>query len=186
MKRIISLLLCLALMLGGAALAENAGKTPMGTLDINGVFHLQCAMPEGYTLMIYEQGSDHLVALVSPVNGSAEKPSMSLSIYFDDLLSEVQRLNDLDESALAQIEATFAEEETVSISYMETEHGTKLMVVRESGEETDYVDFYTIYMGYQLEFVLYRQTDSGVQPITEEDIQMAVRFLSDLDFVPAE
>ena len=87
---------------------------------------------------------------------------------------------------LAFVEDTFREEEGVEISYMKTAHGTKLMVVKEVTDGIDYVDFYTIYNGYEIEFVLTQSLANLGEPLTDEQIQMAVQFLSDLDFVAAE
>ena len=69
---------------------------------------------------------------------------------------------------------------------METALGTKLMVVKEIVDGVDYVDFYTIYKGYEIEFVLTQPQATAGQPITDEQIQTAVKFLSDLDFIPVQ
>ena len=80
----------------------------------------------------------------------------------------------------------------MDISYMETAYGTKLMVVKELQDGPDYVDFYTVYKGYEVELILTRaqyDAETGMildtPPITDAEIQMAVQFLSDMDFVGA-
>ena len=51
MKKILAILLSLALLLGcAAAVAETAEKTYLATVDMGGAFELQCAVPEGYTI----------------------------------------------------------------------------------------------------------------------------------------
>ena len=53
MKKLIALLLALALMLGCcAALSETAAKTVLGSINMNGAFKLQCSLPDNYTLNI--------------------------------------------------------------------------------------------------------------------------------------
>ena len=184
MKKIIAILLCLALTLGlAAATAKTAEKKSMGTISMNGAFKLRGVLPEGYQLTTITEEPGHYLASLSADDG---KPTMVISIAYEELMSEVDRLNDLDEAALAKIEDTFKAEDDVKVSYMETAYGTKLMVVKEIKDGIDYVDFYTIYKGYEIEFVLTQTQANAGQPITDEQIEAAVKFLSDLDFVPVE
>ena len=141
MKRIILFALCLAMALGGAAMAESAEKLTLGTINMNGQFELRCAVPEGYQAITEDLGamSDNFLALIRSEDTS--KPVMTLSIAFDELLADVDRLNDLDEDALAKIEQTFRNEDEVEITYLETAHGTKLMLIKEVRDTVEYVDF---------------------------------------------
>lgn len=183
MKKIMSLLLCVSLLLCSAvSFAQEAEKTYLGTVSMNGAFELRCKLPEGYAASEVDTGTDSGIVLMSVASEDPEKPTMLLSVAFDELLSEVDRLNDLDAEALSKIEATFQADDQVKISYCETAQGTKLMMVREAFENMDFVDFYTIYKGYQLEFVLVGG-GQGKEPITEEQVQTALNFLSDLEFV---
>ena len=169
MKKTILILLCLALTLcfAGAA-AENAEKEIMGTISMNGAFELRGVLPEDYQLTVILAEPGHYIASIF---ADDSKPAMVISIAYEELLSEVERLNDLDDDALAKIEATFKAEDGVEVTYMETALGTKLMVVKEIVE---------------IEFVLTQPQANAGQPITDEQIQTAVKFLSDLDFVPME
>lgn len=184
MKKLFAILLSLVLIMACAGLAETAPKTQMGRVEMGGGFVLQCALPQGYVLNPIEEDSGrYLGTIESP---DAGKPLMYLSIAFDELLSDVDRLNDLDDAALAAIEATFTSEDSVEISYMETAYGTRLMVVRETANN-DYVDFYTVYKGYEVEIVMTLSPDAPEGTVLNDDmIAMAVDFLSDLDFVPAQ
>ena len=182
MKRIAAILLCLALSLGCAAgLAENAEKTNIGTVTINGAFEARCALPGGYTIQTIPDDNGGLISSITCADPA--KPGLVLSIMFDELYASVEQLNDLTEEELAYIESTFTEEYEVDISYTETEHGTRLMVVREANGE--FADVYTIYKGYEFEFVLI-PNEGGAESLTDEQIQLVVKFLSDLDFVPVE
>ncbi len=181
MKKLLAIALCLAMLLGcTAALAEE--KEVLGEINVNGSFTLKCALPEGYAVKdITSDGSGVLLANISSEDET--RPYFILSVAFDELMAEVDRLNDLDENALAMIEDTFRIEDTVEITYTETAYGTKLMMVKEVSEGVEFVDFYTIYKGYGIEFVLITASPDG---LTDADIDMAVKFLSDLDFVAAE
>ena len=173
--------MCIALLAGcAAALAEE--KENLGAITVNGQFMLQCILPEGYTTTIYESESDHLRATIETEDTT--KPGMVLTVAYADDYSEVGRMNDLDDEQLGYIEASFTEEDEVTIEYRETSHGTKLMVVREVGDGMDFVDVFSIYQGYFVEFLMLPGPDAEDTTLTEEQIQMCVDFLSDLDFVP--
>ena len=181
MKKALSVLVCLTLALCCAVSAAEttvAGKVVMGTISVKGAFELRCALPEGYRLNTLYSDEARYIASLTAGEG---KPEMSISVAAEELLYEVDRLNDLDSEALAKIEETFREEDSVEITYMETTHGTRLMVVKENQDETDFLVFYAIYRGYEIEFVL--TAEGGV---TDKMVAQAVHFLSEMDFVPVE
>ena len=189
MKKFFAILLCLSMLMSCAALAET-GKATMGVIDVNGTFELKCALPEGYRLEVLYSDSVTCIASVKP--NDADKPTLMISVAFNEIYAGIDRLNDLDKDALKTVEDSFRAEESVDISYMETAYGTKLMVVKENLDGADYVDFYTVYKGYEVELILtHAQYDAetgmilDTPPITEAEIQMAVQFLSDMDFVGA-
>ena len=179
MKKLIAILLCLSMLAGcAAAAAETAEKTHLATVDVNGVFSLQGRVPDGYRIQEIETTDSSYVAMLTAED--TRLPLLTLSIAFNELFAGVERMNDLDAESLALIEQTFTSEEAVDITYRETAYGTKLMMVKEAEGTVDYVDFYTIYRGYEIEIVLAAgNTDAG---LTDEQIQMVVDFLSDLDF----
>lgn len=190
MKKLFAMLLCLSMLVNCAALAET-GKASMGVIDVNGAFDLKCALPEGYRLEVLYSDSVTCIATVKAEDPS--KPTLQISVAFNEIYAGIDRLNDMDEDALKAVEDSFRAEESVDISYMETAYGTKLMVVKENLDGADYVDFYTVYKGYEVELILtHAQYDAetgmilDTPPITEAEIQMAVQFLSDMDFVPAQ
>ncbi len=182
MKKMTAILLCLALALFGAAALAEDGKTSLGTIALNGSLELRCALPEGYSVGEVDAGAESGNFTARIHSDDPTKPVMMLSIAFEELMSEIGRLNDLNEDALRQIEQTFRAEDEVDITYAQTAHGTKLMVVKEVRDAVDYVDFYTIYQGYEIEFVLVKG-ESAESPLSDAQIQMAVDFLSGLDFV---
>ena len=180
MKKAFAILLCLAMLLGCSAMAETAEKTHLATVNMNGAFQLQCSVPEGYEIIEIESADDSYVAMLA---AEEDKPLLMLSIAFNELYADVARMNDLDEEALAQAEEAFREEDNVEISYTETAYGTKLMMIREAEGAVDYVDFYSIYLGYEIEIVAIAADEEA--GLTDEQIQMVVDFLSNLDFVEA-
>jgi len=178
MKKIIAMILSLALLLGCAAgFAEAGEKTELGTVNVNGVYKIQGRMPEGYQLAILNQTNTNIVCMLMP--GDSAKPTVTVSIAFAEDWADTERLNDVSEEELAEIEASFVMEDAVKIEYRETGLGSKLMVVTEAEGETDFVDIYSIYKGYEHEFVM----TPGSEPLTEEHIQLLIDFITDLEFV---
>lgn len=161
--------------------AANA-KEQLGVLNVNGKFALQCKLPEGYTTQVVNMMGTKVIASINPA--TAAQPVLYLSITFDEAYSDVARLNDLPEEQLAILEQSFHDMNEVAISYRETSHGTKLLVAREVGSDTDFVDILSIYQGYSIEFVMTPNPALGTQTLTEAQVQMCIDFLSDLDFVP--
>ncbi len=188
MKKCLAILLCLILALGcSAALAEQAeGKITLGTININGAFTLQCGLPEGYRIQPVKVSRDQIISLLT--SDDPEKPVMQLSVAFDEAYSDVDRMNDLSDEELALLEATFTEvDPTIEITYGDTGLGTRLMIAMQRDEETlNYVDFFSIYKGYFVEFVMLPSQGASSRTLTQEQMATAVDFLTDLDFVPVQ
>ena len=168
----------------GAVKEETTAKTKMGKLNVNGEFSLQCQLPEGYTMQLINTMGTKIIAFIT--SEDSEKPVLELSIAFDELLVNVDRLNDLSEEALKELEATFTDMNDVEISYKETAYGTKLLIAQEVGDDTDFVDIFSIYKGYSIEFVMTPNPKAKDQTLTDSQIQMCIDFLTDLDFVPVQ
>ena len=177
MKKMLAILLCMAMLLCCASVAETAEKTYLATVDMNGAFQLRCALPEGYEINEIESTE---ATYIAQFIADGDRPLLALSIAYNELYSDVPRMNDLDEEALTMIEDSFREEDNVDISYTETAYGTKLMVIREADGSVDYVDFYSVYLGYEIEFVVASRNEAG---LSDEQIQMCIDFLSEVDFV---
>ena len=158
-------------------------KQQMGKLNVNGEFTLQCLLPEGYSMQMINSMGTAISAFISSQN--VEKPILQLSIVFDELYADVDRLNDLSDEQLKIPENSFTEMNDVEIKYMYTSYGTKLLVAKEIGDDTDFVDFFSVYKGYSIEFVMTPNPQAKSQALTDAQIQMCVDFLSELDFVGA-
>ena len=127
--------------------------------------------------------NDEVLAWI--ISEDPAKPRMQLSIAYDETYADVDRLNDLEESGFEALEKTFIEEDpTVEISYGDTGLGTRLLIAKQVNDIYSYVDFFSIYKGYMIEFVLLPAQNSGVESLTEEQISMCIDFLTELDFDP--
>lgn len=189
MKKIIALLLALALTLSCAAvLAEGtaekepaAEKLELGTVDLNGAFVLKGTIPEGYTYKVNELNPGVFIDADIEKEGDVNAPYLNIQIYLEDSYAPGTRLNDVSEDILKEIEDSFSEDNEVKFEYTETANGTKLLVAKELNGK--FADVYTIYEGYEFEFVLIPTQEGGAESLTEEQIQLVIEFLSNLEFV---
>ena len=182
MKKIIAIILSLAMLLCAvSAVAED--KVTLGTVNVNGAFRLQSVLPEGYQLTPIDVTPEQYVALIASEDPA--KPAMQLSIAFDEQYADVERLNDMDDEALALLEQTFIDNDPdVDITYGETGYGTRVLVAKHDTEEEDFIVFFSIYRGYCVEFVLLPARE-GDRNLVDDEIATCVSFLTNLDFIPA-
>ncbi len=175
MRKIMALVLGLIMILCAASVsAEDAGKTEMGTLNVGESFRIQSKLPEGYSYMPVTETELNLVGILSAGEG---RPAVTVSIAYNEEYEDTERFNDVDEAVVEEIRDSFREtDEEVAFEDLETAYGTRLLKVTGDG----FVDIYTIYKSYELEFVM---TGSS---LSDADVQMLVDFISDMDFVPAE
>ncbi len=187
MKKILSMIISLVLLLGCAAtLGEEAeAKVPLGTVSINGAFTLQCGIPEGYTPIPLMATSDQIIAGLRP--DDPEKPTMMLSVAFDETYANVGRMNELDAEALDLLEQTYLQDDpTIEFSYGETGYGTLLLIAKQTQTEPNYIDFLSIYKGYFVEFVMMPSQGAKSRTLTDDQMSTAVDFLTNLDFIEAD
>ena len=158
------------------------GDEPVGRLSVNGEFDLTCKLPETYKLQVLNMEENAIFAAVT--SDDITKPALGLIIAYDEMYSDVERMNDLPEESLKVIEESFKELDDVDISYAETGHGTKLLVAKENDGDgdTDFVQIFTIYKGYSIEFDMEASKDAAEKSLTDEQIQMMIDFLTDLEF----
>jgi len=163
---------------------SSDGTKTLGTLNVNGEFNLTCKLPEGYDLQVVNVRGDQIVASV--LSADMTKPQLYLSIAYDETYGGVDRMNDMTAEDLALLEESYKDMNEVEITYKETGHGTKLLVAREIGADTDFVDILAVYKGYFIEFNMTPNPKAANQTLTDEQIQMCVDFLTDLDFIPVQ
>lgn len=159
-----------------------AGTQELGRLDVNGEFDLTCRLPEGYRLKVISSSGEKIIASI--VSDDMLAPQMNLSIAYDETYGEIERMNDMSDEELAVLEETFRQVNQVEISYRETGYGTKVMVARETGSDTDFIDILAIYKGYFIEFNMMPSDKAADQRLTDAQLQTCIDFLTDVDFNP--
>ena len=175
MKKMIALALSLMLMLcAAAAVADGAAeKTSLGTLKVGEAFTIQSRIPEGYT---FSQVTSTELNLIGILAGGEGKPTVTVSIAYNEEYEGVERFNDVDEATVQEIRDSFQEMDDVTFEDLETAYGTRLLKVTQANKT--FADIYTIYKGYELEFIMTAQGE-----VQDADIQMLVDFISDMDFI---
>lgn len=166
-------------------ISETAdGSEKLGKLSVNGEFELTCKLPADYKLQVVEMRGESIIASV--LSDDMTKPQMYLSIAYDELYAEVDRMNDLSEEDIAVLKASFEEQDDVTFQDAETGLGTRLLIVREVGDGVDFVDILSVYKGYLVEFNMTPNPKAASQTLTEEQIQTAIQFLTDVMFEPVQ
>ena len=94
----------------------------------------------------------------------------------------------MSDEDLQEIIETFPNYEEANISYIETSHGTKVLIVKGSDAQMNYVAFFSIYEGYEIELDIIEmlEEEGAESKLTDELVQSCVNFLSELDFIPEE
>ena len=161
----------------------DGGVQQLGTLNVNGDFDLTCRLPDGYHLQVLKARGDRIVAAVLPQDMT--KPQLYLSVAYDETYADVERMNDMSDEDLKTLEESFRDMNDVEISYENTGYGTKLLIARETGSDTDFVDILAVYKGYFVEFNMTPNPKAASQVLTDEQVRMCIDFLTDVDFNPA-
>ena len=172
MKKILMIALSLIMILGvAAASGENAEMT---TLKVNEAFEIRSKLPEGYSYQTLKEEDLYIIGMLT---GDVGRPMITISISYNEEYDDVERFNDVDEATVEEIKYSFLDmDEGVVFEDLETAYGTRLLKVSGSG----FVDIYTIYKSYELEFVM-----TG-DALTDADVKMLVDFISDMDFVAVD
>ena len=182
MKRMLSAVLCLILLLGCSAGAEATQKEDYIIVSVNGAFNIRGITPEGYKLTDISKSDTTIGAWFNAEDQTL--PSFVLIISFLEEYANIDRLNDLTEEEMKELvddDPTLNDE----FDIVETDYGTKVMILRSNQPEDDFACFVTVYKGYEVGLNMFPGTGSnGV--LTDEQIALAMKFLSDLDFVPVE
>ena len=101
MKKIIAVFLCLAMLLGCAAVsAEQAASTgekvSIGKISINGAFDLQCAMPEGYSAMSYEYDARGRVTKTAYLDSAMQRVITKKGFSAEQKIAQLFAVSDID------------------------------------------------------------------------------------------
>ena len=171
MKKLLAIVMAV-MMLMGVALAENA-KTPVvydNNLTLNMVF------PADYEVSIEDNGMYKLIRMTKE-----NAPELTLLICPDDEYADLERLNDMEEADQEAFTLSLMEDyHDANVTWLKTEFDTDVVLLNENSATIDYAELVTLYHGYLIDLQLVALDDKAV---TEDDIAVAMKVLSDMDFV---
>ena len=183
MKKTLAVLMCILLtVFCGFAAADLTQKEDYTVVTVNGAFSIRGVTPEGYHLADTQNMDTTIWA--SFTSDDPSKPYFDLIISFVEEYANVGQLNDLSEAEMKEM-VDDDPDLSEKIDIMETDYGTKVMILRSNDPMNDYACFVTIYKGYEVGLNLFPGMESE-DVLTDEQIKLAMKFLSDLDFVPME
>ena len=178
MKKIISLLLCAVLLLTCvSAFAEE--KT---SIEFQNRMQFSGVLPDGYKCSILSQSELTLECAVASDDPAA--PRLNIYVSFNESYATINQLSDLDADSLERLKMGFSEENTVSFDTFKTDSGVDLLLVRETGDDPDFLDFYTICQGHEIELTLTAGDEAPGLALTEEQISNCLNLMRTLDILP--
>ena len=178
MKKMISLLLCAVLLLTCfSAFAEDKS-----TIDFQDRLQFSGVLPEGYRCSILSQSELTLECAVASDDPAA--PRLNIYVSFNESYATINQLSDLDADSLEFLKMGFSEENTVTFDMFKTDSGTDLLLVRETGDDPDFLDFYTICLGHEIEFTL--TAGEPGQALTDEQVSRCIEFMRGLSILPVQ
>lgn len=177
MKKIIPLLLCAVLLLACSA-AFAAEET---VVDISGRFQIKGILPDGYQLSILSQDSLSLEGEIK--SSDPDAPVMHLYVIYNETKDGIRTLTDLPESELESIRQSFLEEYLVDFSDLSTASGLPMLVVKEIQDSPEFLDFYTVFLGHEIELWLSKPDGSADPSLPETQLASWTEFVKTLEFV---
>ena len=156
-------------------------KESLGALNVNGEFELRCRLPQNYTMRVMNMQGSRIIATIVP--REENKPVLYLTIAYNELYSEVERMNDLSAEEIEALKKTFMDMNDVTFSDAQTAAGTRLLIAKETGSDEDFVSIISLYKGYSVEFVLTPGIYTANRTLTDEQVQKGIDFLSNLNFI---
>ena len=180
MKKLLSLFLCAALLL--ASVSAFAGSD--ASIDFQDRLQLRGTLPDGYKCTILSQSD--LTMECAVISDDPAAPRLNIFISFNESYASVNKLADLDAESLERLKMGFSEENTVTFDMFKTDSGTDLLLVRETGDDPDFLDFYTICLGHEIELTLTAGDEAPGLALTEEQINNCLNLMRSLDILPVQ
>ncbi len=187
MKKLMAMLLAAVMALGCAAAFAESAATKIESAD--GQFAISFELPEGTELLsgawdaegkMYQanlKGRDGLyfyLAVAAPETSAESDEEETVPVtynedngYTDDYLKSM--LNEL-----------FGDDfDNIQTAVHTTAYGTKLAVVRNNDPEGPFAYIFTVWNGYEIGVTVDNSSDCTLKPITDEQINAVVNFLSE-------
>lgn len=172
MKKLIVLLLCLAMLPIGAL-----ATTPLKVYDLGDNQTLVYALPEGVEDIEVSEVYDMGIANFKLTDAS--KPNYFMAVSYSEELHE-QDLAGLSEEEVAQLaQETAGDSEAFEYKVVTMADGWPAILITYA-EESDYVTAFTVISGY---FIQVHGAYDDFAPMTQEDDEFALTLLDAIDII---
>jgi hypothetical protein len=180
MKKMLSLLLCALLLFSCAsALGVDTGTL---IVELPGRFRLSGPLPAGYTFSLLSQTDLAVEGVLTSSDPAA--PVIDLAVCFNEIYANTAALENLDRPGMEDLKATFTEEYRVEFDTVQTAGGIRAMTVQETGDESDFLAFYTIWQGHEIELVLHDPSFSPSFVVSGDTREFFLNFACGLEITP--
>ena len=180
MKKMLCLLLCAVLLL--ACIPAFAGNEAV--IDFHDRIQLRGTLPDGYMYSILSQSDLTMECAVFSDDPAA--PCLKIFISFNESYAGAQNLDALGSDTLERVKMGFSEENEVAFDMFTTASGVSLLQVRETGGDQDFLDFYTVCLGHEIELTLVAGNEAPGLALTEAQISRCLELMRTLDILPVQ
>ena len=182
MKKLAALLLCLTLVGGACAVAEEA-PLALGTIgNAKAAYSVSCSAPDQYAVFHTQQDNLSLEGMLA--NSNPKKASYLFVVMVEEEYADIESLGALDEEALKAF--TDALEEDGLKATVKEKNGEKYVWLAEAdAKKQTYAMVETVIHGCLIQITL-SPVEEVVSVMTEKEAQTATDFLATLAFAPAE
>lgn len=168
----IALIILLLCCLSSVGIAEPAltKDITVGKMD---AYDLTMVLPDGYTVAADHSGLPNCYFISSP---EEDTPDYRITFSYMEEYSGLSSY-DMSEEDFELLSGMLQEEfNAPSVSFSQTDEGSRLIIMDEDGSESDFVTITTLYKGYFVQIYLSRP-DYGT--LSEQDIQTGIQLMND-------
>ena len=185
MKKVIAALLCIVMLCGTAALAEEAAGLVLGTIgNSQTAYTVSCTAPKGFTVFHKQAETDHQTIEGMLANDSTKGMSYLFVISQEEDYADIENLAAAEEARLNELTAAY-QEEGLTVTTKD-QGGRKFMYLAgEGAKKNTFLSVETIVNGCLIQ-ISAAPVEQTVSSMTEKQAQTAIDFLASLTFVSAD
>ena len=182
MKRIAALLLCLAMLGGMCAFAEE-GDVELGTVgNAKAAYTIACQTPKQFTVFHKQPDKQSVEGMLA--NDNPKRASYLFVIAMEKEYAETDSLAALDADAMNALLASY-EEEGLKVTVKEKNGEKYLFLADKAAKKNRFASVETVMHGCLIQISL-SPVEEVVSAMDEKQAQTAMDFLATLTFTPAD
>lgn len=182
MKKIVSMLLCL-MMLGGICAFAEEGEISLGTVgNAKAAYSISCMTPKQFTVFHKQADNQTLEGMLA--NDKPQQASYLFVIAMEEEYDGIESLAALDAAGLESMIASY-EEEGLVVTVKESNGKKYMCLADKSAKKSTYASVETVIHGCLIQISI-APVESVYSAMTEKQAQTAIGFLSTFAFAPAD